>query len=629
MKKTVLFALFTATALFAQNNPNPGYWQQHVGYKMEVSMDVKNYRYTGTQELVYTNNSPDTLRRVFYHLYNKAFQPGSEMDARLQAIEDPDGRMVKSFKSGDKTIKESRISTLKPDEIGYLKINNLVQDGTAVKNTVSGTILEVELAKPLLPGSKTVFMLDFEGQVPLQVRRSGRNSEEGVALSMTQWYPKMAEYDFEGWHADPYIGREFHGVWGDFDVKITIDKDYTIGGTGYLQNKNEIGKGYQDEGDEVKHPRNVKTLTWHFVAPMVHDFAWGADDNYIHDKIMGPNNVELHFFYKDNSKYNDNWKQLQPKTAELLEFYNNNIGPYPYKQYSVVQGGDGGMEYAMCTLITGNRSLGSLVGVTAHEFAHSWFQHILASNESKHEWMDEGFTSFISDLAMETVMPNKNKEEQPHPWVDSYGGYFYMVSSGKEQPQTTHADRYDLNTMYGISAYSKGTIFLSQLAYVIGQDNLMQTLKRYYNDFKFTHPTPNDIKRTAEKVSGAELDWYLTDWTMTTNTIDYGIKEIKEEGDVTKVTLERIGRMPMPLDLIAVYDDGTQESFYVPLNLMHFVKDNPFPKLNRTVLDSWGWGHQTYEFTINKPKASIRVLVIDPADLMADVNKDNNAFVKQ
>ena len=628
MKKLAL-ALLMASGLFAQKNPNACYWQQHVDYKMEVSMDVKTYRYTGTQQLVYTNNSPDTLRRVFYHLYNNAFQPGSEMDARLQSISDPDNRMVKSFKSGDKTIKESCIAPLKPEEIGYLKIFNFKQDVVDAKNIVEGTILTVDLAKPLLPGQSATFTMQFEGQVPLQIRRSGRNSEEGVALSMTQWYPKMAEYDFEGWHADPYIGREFHGVWGDFDVKITIDKDYTIGGTGYLQNKNEIGKGYQDEGIEVKHPRKTKTLTWHFVAPMVHDFAWGADDKYIHDKIMGPDNVELHFFYKDNPEYNENWKQLQPKTAELLEFFNNNIGPYPYKQYSVVQGGDGGMEYAMCTLITGNRSLGSLVGVTAHEFAHSWFQHVLASNESKHEWMDEGFTSFISDLAMEVVMPNKNKEEQPHPWVDSYSGYFYMVSSGKEQPQTTHADRYDLNMVYGISAYSKGTIFLSQLAYVIGQENLMKTLKRYYNDYKFTHPTPNDIKRTAEKVSGAELDWYLTDWTMTTNTIDYGIKEIKEEGNTTKVTLERIGRMPMPIDLIAVYDDGTQESFYVPLNLMHYEKDNPFPNLKRNVLSGWGWAQQTYEFTINKPKSSIKVLVIDPADLMADVNKENNAFIKQ
>jgi hypothetical protein len=210
MKKLLSFVILaTTSAVFAQNNPNPGYWQQHVDYKMEVVMDVKTFKYTGKQELVYTNNSPDTLKRVFYHLYNNAFQPGSEMDARLKSISDPDKRMVKSFKSGEKTIKESRISTLKPNETGYLNIKNFKQDGVAATTKTVGTILEVDLAKPLLPGQSTRLTLDFDAQVPVQIRRSGRNNAEGVALSMTQWYPKMAEYDFEGWHADPYIGREF------------------------------------------------------------------------------------------------------------------------------------------------------------------------------------------------------------------------------------------------------------------------------------------------------------------------------------------------------------------------------------------------------------------------------------
>lgn len=629
MKKLLLLAILSASGLFAQHNPNPGYWQQHVNYKMDVSMDVKTFIYKGTQELVYTNNSPDTLTRVFYHLYPNAFQPGSEMDARLKTIADPDKRMVKSFKSGEKTIKESRISTLKPNEIGYLKILNLKQDGAVATNKVAGTILEVNLAKPLLPGKSTTFSMDFEGQVPVQIRRSGRNNAEGVALSMTQWYPKMAEYDFEGWHADPYIAREFHGVWGDFDVKITIDKDYTIGGSGYLQNKNEIGKGYQDEGVQVKYPKKTKTLTWHFVAPMVHDFAWAADNNYVHDKITGPNNVELHFFYKNDPATNEGWKKLQPKTAELLAYYNQHVGQYPYKQYSVIQGGDGGMEYAMCTLITG-RSYEGLVSVTAHEFAHSWFQHILATNESKHEWMDEGFTSYISDLALAELMPSPNaKDEEQNPFADAYRNYNYMVSSGKEQPLTTYADRYDQNMLYSISAYSKGEIFLAQLGYVIGQDKLAQTIKRFYADYKFTHPTPVDIKRTAEKVTGAHLDWYLTDWAQTTNTIDYAIKDVADNAGSTKITLERIGRMPMPIDLIVVYSDRTQETFHVPLQMMRYIKDNPFPNLKRTVLGAWDWAYPTFEFTINKPKSAISLILIDPAELMADVHKENNGYPQQ
>ncbi|UFH47281.1 M1 family metallopeptidase [Flavobacterium galactosidilyticum] len=621
MKKILLLTVLTLSFgnLVAQNK---GYWQQHVDYKMDVTMDVKNYQYKGKQELVYTNNSQDTLRKVYYHLFNNAFQPGSEMDARIQTIKDPDGRMVNKIKVDGKDGKESRIKTLKPNEIGYLKISNFKQDGIVASTKEVGTILEVTLGKPILPNSKTTFSLDFDGQVPIQIRRSGRNNAEGVALSMSQWYPKMAEFDFEGWHADPYIAREFHGVWGNFDVNITIDKEYVLGGTGYLQNKNEIGHGYQDSGVVVTIPKKTKTLTWHFNAPMVHDFTWAADKEYIHDVVKGPNNVDLHFLYKNNPKYIQNWKNLQPKTVELMNIYNNIVGDYPYKQYSVIQGGDGGMEYAMCTLILGQGTFEGLLGVTAHELAHSWFQHVLASNESKHGWMDEGFTSFIEDYAL-NQMSDKKVE---NPFAGAYKGYYSMVSSGKELPQATHADRFDENRVYSITSYSKGEIFLAQLIYLIGKDNLMQTLKKYYSDFKFKHPTPNDIKRSAERVSGANLDWYLTDWTKTTNTIDYGIKDVKENANQTTVTLERIGRMPMPIDLLVEYTDGTMESFYIPLRMMNFEKENPTPAIKRTVLADWAWAFPTTEFTIAKPKSTIKKITIDPSGLMADVKQDNNVY---
>lgn len=621
MKKLFLCALLTTGfgSVWAQSN---AYWQQHANYKMEVALDVATYKYKGAQELVYTNNSSDTLRKVYYHLFNNAFQPGSEMDARIQNIKDPDGRMVSKVKVGDKEVKESRIKNLKPNEIGFLHVTNFKQDGVAATAKEVGTILEVTLAKPILPNSKTTFTLDFDGQVPVQIRRSGRNNAEGVELSMAQWYPKLAEFDFEGWHADPYIAREFHGVWGDFDVKITIDKNYVLGGTGYLQNPNEIGHGYQDQGAVVNIPKKAKTLTWHFKAPMVHDFTWAADKNYIHDIAKGPNGVDIHFLYKNNPQYIENWKNLQPLTVKLMEFYNKTVGEYPYKQYSVIQGGDGGMEYAMCTLILGQGKFEGLLGVTAHEMAHSWFQHVLASNESKHGWMDEGFTSFLEDLGMNEIAEKKAQ----NPFAGGYAGYFSMVSSGKELPQGTHADRFDENRVYSITSYSKGELFLTQLVYLIGKDNLMKTLKKYYSDFKFKHPTPNDIKRTAERVSGANLDWYLTDWTQTTNTIDYGIKEVTENAGQTTVVLERIGRMPMPIDLLVEYTDGTVETFYVPLRMMSFEKENPYPAMKRTVLSDWAWAYPTYELNLPKAKSAIKSITIDPSSLMADIKKENNVF---
>ena len=621
MKKLLLLSFVTLGfgSLIAQNN---AYWQQHADYKMDVTMDVKEYKYKGTQELVYTNNSSDTLKKVYYHLYNNAFQPGSEMDARVSSIKDPDGRMVNKVKVGSNEIKESRIKTLQPNETGYLNITNFKQDGVVASVKAAGTILEVTLVKPIVPNSKTTLTLNFDGQVPVQIRRSGRNNAEGVEFSMSQWYPKMAEFDFEGWHADPYIAREFHGVWGNFDVKITIDKEYVLGGTGYLQNKNEIGHGYQDAGVVVTVPKKTKTLTWHFNAPMVHDFTWAADKEYIHDIVKGPNNVDLHFLYKNNPKYIQNWKNLQPKTVELMEIYNKTVGDYPYKQYSVIQGGDGGMEYAMCTLILGQGTFEGLLGVTAHEMAHSWFQHVLASNELKHGWMDEGFTSFIEDYAL-NQMSDKKVE---NPFEGAYKSYFSMVNSGKELPQTTHADRFDENRVYSITSYSKGEVFLAQLIYLIGKENLMKTLKKYYSDFKFKHPTPNDIKRSAERISGANLDWYLTDWTKTTNTIDYGIREPRDIGERTIVTLERNGRMAMPIDLLVEYTDGTMESFYIPLRMMNFEKENPNPAIKRTVLGDWAWAFPTMEFMIAKPKSAIKKITIDPSGLMADIKKENNTY---
>lgn len=621
MRKFFLIPLLLITITsWAQK---PGYWQQHADYSIDVTMDVKNYRYNGKQVVVYTNNSPDTLHRVYFHLYNNAFQPGSEMDHRVRSISDPDRRMVTKTKVGDKTVNESRIKNLKPNEIGYLNTSNFLQDGVAAKTTVKGTVMEVILAKPILPNAKSNFKFDFEGQVPVQIRRSGRNNSEGVELSMSQWYPKMAEYDFEGWHADPYIAREFYGVWGNFDVKITIDKNYTIGGTGYLQNPNNIGHGYQEEGMAMKLGKNVKNLTWHFKAPNVHDFTWAADKNYIHDVYDGPNGVKLHFLYKDNVEFPENWKKLQPLTAKLMEFFNANVGNYPYKQYSVIQGGDGGMEYAMCTLIMGNGDMEGLLGVTAHEMAHSWFQFLLATNESKHYWMDEGFTTFISDLALNEI----GEKRVDNPFEGSYSSYISLANSGKELPQSTHADRHEHNRAYSISAYSKGSVFLTQLGYLIGNDKMMQSLQRYFDEYKFKHPTPNDFKRVAEKLSGAHLDWYLTDWTQTTNTIDYGIKNVQEISNGTKLTIERIGKTPMPLDILVEYEDGSLETYYVPLRMMHFVKENPFPQIARTVMPDWAWAMPEYELIL--PKKSVKQIVIDPSGMMADVNRENNNYIKQ
>ena len=602
MKKLIIsFVLFAAPLVSAQ------YWQQAVDYTIAVELDAETAQYQGTETLVYTNNSPETLRKVFFHQYFNAFKPGSEMAVRLKNAGDKNGR----FKVD--------LDTLTAAQQGFLKVSNMKQDGMPVELVDSETILEVSLAKPLAPGQSTTFTMAFVGQVPDLIRRAGKNSREGIAFSMAQWYPKMAEYDYEGWNADPYTGREFHGVWGDFDVRITLDKAFTVAASGYLQNADDIGRGYSDR----KKAKSKKgKITWHYIAPNVHDFTWAADPDYIHDTYPGPNDVTLHFFYKNNPDIIDNWKKLQPLTAKLMAYFNKAVGPYPYKQYSVVHGGDGGMEYAMLTLITGNRKFGSLVGVTAHELAHSWFQHILATNETKHEWMDEGFTSFISTLAEDEIL-EENKE---FPLEGSYRGYYGLATSGVEMPQATNANRYSHNYAYERTAYSKGAVFLGQLGYIIGKEKLFETLRTYYDEWKFKHPRPNDLRVIAERVSGLQLQWYLTDWTQTTNTIDYAIAVENDAENKAVIQLERIGLMPMPLEILVQYKNGEAQLHYIPISLMRGEKENPY-SIEWNVHKDWAWANPKYSFSLDRPLTEIEAVVIDPSNLMADIDKSNNFYV--
>ena len=590
--KLLFYLIFSLPCiLLSQSN-----WQQNADYEMNVDIDVESYRFNGSQEILYTNNSPDTISKVYYHLYFNAFKPGSQMDVRSLNISDPDSRV------------KDRISKLEKNEEGDLSVFELKQDGKPVFFEQQETVLLARLNKVLLPGKKTKLTLLFEGVVPKQIRRSGRNNKDGVALSMTQWYPKLAEYDFEGWHPNPYIAREFHGVWGDYSVKITIDKNYIFGGTGYLQNSSEIGYGYHPKNKTIDHSEKEK-LTWHFFAPSVHDFTWAADPDFVHDVVKGPNDVDLHFLYKTNQ---ENWRKLQPHSVGLMKYFNENIGEYPWKQYSIIQGGDGGMEYAMSTLITGGEQYSRLLGTTSHEMAHAWFQHILANNEAKHPWMDEGFASYIDVLAENSVLGKTPK----NPFKRSYDSYRRLANSGVEQPQTTHSDRYNYNFAYSVSAYSKGSVFLAQLGYIVGPKTLKKILKRYFNEFKFKHPSPNDFKRVAEKVSDLELEWYLNDWTRTAEKIDYAITY--NEGIAV---LERKGLIPMPIELVVTFKDETKKHYYIPTDLMRGVKKELSSSFE--ILPSWGWASPFYSFPLQKEVVKIE---IDPSGLLADVDLKNNLY---
>ena len=576
-------------------------WQQRVEYTMNVRLETSSHKLSGTQKLVYYNNSRDTLNKVYYHLYFNAFQPGSMMDLRSQYIADPDKRIA------------DRIAKLTPQETGYQKIQSLSQDDKPLTWRVDGTILEVTLAKPVLPGTRTHLNMSFEAQVPIQIRRSGRNSKEGVAYSMTQWYPKIAAYDHQGWHVNQYVAREFYGVWGDFDVTITLDPNYVVAGTGELENADRVGHGYEKEGTHVKRPKG--DLPWHFVARNVHDFAWAADPQYQHQKIKVPDGPWIHFFYQPGEK-TQHWQRLPPIAAKAFQFLSSEFGAYPYSTYSVIQGGDGGMEYPMCTLILGEGEFAGTAETMIHEISHTWFQMLLANNESAYAWMDEGFATFAENEILGKLF-NLNLH------AETYKAYTQFVLSGKEEPSSQYSDFFTLNKAYNIASYIKGSMFLQQLRYIMGETNFWRGMKKYFNEWKFRHPEPNDFIRIMEKTSGLQLKWFLNYWIYTTKQIDYSIQRVIETDGHTFITIERIGELPMPIDLEITYQDGHKEHLHIPLNETLGTKPTDESPLRKN-LAPWLWVAPSYTLKIDQPSRNISKLQLDPSGKLADVHPKDN-----
>ncbi len=604
MIRSILLLAFTFT-IVAANSQKP--WQQRVKYTMDIDMNVETNKFNGKQKLEYWNNSPDTLTQVFYHLYWNAFQPNSMMDTRSRRQGTIQiGRNV----DWDSRVRD-RIQKLKPDEIGYQDVKSLKMNGRAQKFEVHETILQVKLDRPILPNTKVVFDMEFEAQVPLQVRRSGRdNPNTKVRYSMSQWYPKLAEYDRDGWHPNPYVGREFYGVWGDFNVNITIDKSYILGGTGYLKNANQVGYGYEAKGEKVTRPSGNK-LTWKFEAPNVHDFMWAADPGFVHKKVEPRKGLTLHLLYKPTTASAEDWEQVLTLAERSLPFMEKHFGPYEYKQYSFIHGGDGGMEYPMATLLVAP-------GPWLHEWLHNWYHGVLATNESLYPWMDEGFTSWAEERVTAFLKGDTGFVQEAN-----YSSYFSLARSPREEPLTTHADHYNTNAAYGAAVYSKGAVFVEQLGYITGASTLDKIMLKYFDEWKYRHPDADDFLRVAEKVSGLQLDWYKQYWINSIKTIDYAFDSLWEEGGKTKIRIKRVGLMPMPIDFKLTFRDGSSEMHYIPLDLMYGAKPQE-DEVKRKVYAPWKWTHQEYTIETDHRLSDISVAEIDPSMRMADVERKNN-----
>lgn len=600
---TLLFGLLSAQ--------KGAYYQQQAKYKMDIDVDAKNFTYNGNQTLTYTNNSPDELNVVYFHLYWNAFKAGSMMDQRVAG----------QGKNGDSRLQNngiSRLASIPKEEEGAQNIHWIKQNGKDLKFEIQETVMKVYLDSPIKSNTSTKFTMEWDAVIPMQIRRAGRNNREGIDMTVTQWYPKIAEYDYDGWATFDYIGREFHAPFSDFEVNIKIDKNYVIGAGGTLENPSEV-KGY-DAKASLKTDKNNK-VTWKWTAKNMLDFAWAADRDYTVDSFVILDGPKVYFVYQKSEK-TKHWEQAKPYVTKFFQLMNATYGRYVYPSYSFIQGGDGGMEYGMCTMILGEaQSVEGLVGLMVHEGGHSWNQQMMAYNESVRPWMDEGFTSYYDDSVMYQLFPPKTPKANP--FTTTLDRYRNFVKKGIEEPAGWLGDHHDNGTAYSFASYYKGELFLVQLGYIIGEQNLALVMKEFYNQWHLKHPTDRDFMHIAQKISGMDLKWFQHYWINTTKTIDYGIKDIKYGEFNTTVTLENNGTIPMPVDFSILTADKKVINYQIPLNMTHTWKKKDIYGDFKTEA-YWPWTQKEYTLILPYNKSQISALGIDFSQRLADVNLEDN-----
>jgi hypothetical protein len=574
-------SLFSFIISFAQN----GYWQQSVMYNIQATLNDTDAKLSGNEQITYTNNSPDAIKEIYFHLYWNAFSKGSHAFEKMDI--DP--------------------KTLKPSDFGSITIADVQVNGSPIEMKVFESIGQIKLKEPLQPGENLEISMNFNSIIPKTLNRCGKNNTAGTDFTFTQWYPKVCRYDKQGWHTDPYLGREFAGTFGTFDVNISCDASFTVAGTGTPKNKEYTNDGWKSTDGSSSQSGLVN---WEFHADNVHDFAWAADKDWSYQKktIDG---IDFQFFYGD---YNtDEWDNLIGNWATAYAICKEEFGVYPYPQFSFIQGGEGYMEYPMCTMLEESRS--DFFNTACHEFMHNYFYGIYGSDENLHHWMDEGITCYaearISNIYKQEIFPAR----------DAYSSYSWMRMITTEEPVATAANHFMEDYAYYNAAYYKGQLFPEMIRYIIGDQRMKEGFSKYYELWKFKHPEPNDFVKVFEDVSDMELTWFQNYWLNTTHTIDLTIGEIVKRSGGIELTMERVG-VPVPVELEILLKNGTKRNFYIPLDLTNNIKkdfNNP-----TELLPIWSSASNSLEVFIPIKYKEIESITIDPNQILPDVNEEGN-----
>jgi hypothetical protein len=609
----------------AASKAEENYWQQHVYYTIKATLNTTSHQIDGSETLVYTNNSPDTLGTIYFRLYWNLFLKGShgyENSRRHKQyyISTSGGISIKKFS----TVSEGHDSPL-----GY---------------KIDDTILRADLSESLRPGGQLTFAIEWTGKVPAGAWRTGH---QGRDYNIAQWYPQIAVYDKHGWDTDQYTGAgEFYDDYGTFDVEITLPKSFILGHTGMLLNPTEVlpdsvlHKLKESEGRaETTRIADFSTLhiskedmeqvaTWKFHAENVRDFAWTANEHYIWD-VSHWEDVTIHsLYFADKAEF---WKDVADYGRHAIEFFSNHFGRYVYPSAFVVEGViGGGMEYPGVVFIghLGDKNSHRLFGVVTHELGHEWYPMMIGSNETESAFQDEGFNTFITTLAQEDYYGRYNNSYTWTEWwqkllhfpntderTENMMAYLLLAKTGYEEPIATHSDRFEEPALSYISVYPKTATVMFMLQYVLGDSVFSRLMMEYYNRWKFKHPYPEDFFALAQEVSGRrDLRWFFDEWFHRTYRCDYALEKISSDEATENgrrvyhatVHVKRFAQAVMPLDVKLRLEDGSDTTLFIPV-------------------DAWKNGVVDYEAQIDLPSEP-RQGEINPDKRIADVNRLNNTY---
>jgi len=643
MKKAFLFLLLTANCLLltAQNNPlywqnrkpHAAYWQQDVHYKIKADVDERTDIISGKMQLTYTNNSPDTLREVFFHLYENAFQPCGYYDD-LQ-----------------------RNNTVKPKYGKYeskclgTTVDTFKHNGKLQQIELDNTIMRVKLDEPLLPRASTEFEVVFKTYFDIgTVRRRNKmyKSYGYKHYNGVHWYPIICVYDAKfKWTTDQHLGREFYADFGTFDVELTFASNFIVEATGVLQNRNEVlpdslrkkldianfkNKLLEEKPSVIIPYDSLQRKTWKYHADNVHNFAFTADPTYRIGEAYTKDGVQCIALVQE--PHAAQWQQVADYTVKVVELFSKDFGQYAYPKMVVADARDG-MEYPMLTLCGGlypsNKSL------IAHEVGHNWFYGMIGNNETYRAMLDEGFTQFITVWALDNIAKDSIEMIEQKGWKQRFGlpvaardtraylGYMYDAVKHEDMPLNTHSDMFNGALGQGGGyrhVYSKTATMLYNLQYVLGDSLFQNAMKHYFNQWKMAHPYPDDFRHSIIDYTKTDLNWFFDQWMETTKNIDYKVACVKKGSgdDSTNITLKRKGEMQMPLDFDVITKNNDTVHYYIPNTW--FEKDTEAKTLNRWI--GWQKLKPTYTAKIDVNE-KVKDVIIDPTYRLADVNMMNNA----